>query len=140
MRLFTSPSASRRPAIVAGLAALLAGLSFSAYAQSGAADTEITQASPSDRGGAASVTQASPGTASPTAVGQIGAVADPCVRPVGETRPARCAEPEVPLDAPPPQLPPPVTRNSIDVDRVVAAPDAPLTPGGVPAIVVIAPQ
>ena len=125
--------------MVAGLAALLAGMPFGAYAQSDAASTEITQASPADQGRAASVAQASPGTASPTAVGQIGPVADPCVGRVGETRPARCAEPEVPLDAPPPQLPPPVTQNNIDVDRVVAAPDAPLTPGGVPAIAVIAP-
>ena len=138
MRRFTSPCASRRLAL-AGLAGLLVGLPVLACAQSDAASTQITQASTPGQGRTASVSQASGGSTSPTAVGQIGAVADPCVRPAGETRPVRCDAPEATLSPPSPPPAPPVTSTNIDVDRVVAAPDAPLTPGGVPAISVILP-
>ena len=138
MRRFTSPFTDRRLA-AAGLAALLASVFFGVQAWADDENTEISQAPTHGQTRPASVSQAPRGTTSSVDVGQIGAVSDPCVRPEGETLPARCATPELPLSPAAPPRPPPVTATNIDVDRGVADPAAPLTSGGVPAISVIAP-
>lgn len=135
MRPCTSPFI-RRLLAAASLAALLTAPAARAAGQS----TEITQAGAPERGGAeTSVSQASSAAPSSVQVGQIGHAPDPCVVRAGEPRPPSCRQPEVPLS----ESKPASTPTNAYVDRLVAAPDAPIQgqPAleGVPEVVVVLP-